>query len=87
MPESIDKTSVQVLAFGIAKDIIGQPQVAIDLSPSPTVGELKAVLLDRFPAFGRLNSMAIAVNSEYARDEDRVDSGDEVVIIPPVSGG
>jgi molybdopterin converting factor small subunit len=32
-------------------------------------------------------TLAFAVNSEYARMEDTVSTGDEVAVLPPVSGG
>ena len=33
------------------------------------------------------DTLAFAVNGEYARGEDAVSSGDEVAVLPPVSGG
>jgi len=33
------------------------------------------------------DTLAFAVNGEYARMEDLVTPGDEVAVLPPVSGG
>jgi molybdopterin converting factor small subunit len=33
------------------------------------------------------DTLAFAVNGEYARGEDPVSEGDEVAVLPPVSGG
>ncbi|MEM9918812.1 MAG: MoaD/ThiS family protein [Bacteroidota bacterium] len=76
-----------ILAFGIAKDIIGGSQLVLPSQGIKTVGELKAHMLTKYPAFGKLNSLAFAVNNEYAKDELAIDPMDEIVLIPPVSGG
>lgn len=80
--------NLKVLAFGIAKDIVGGNSFELELnSASPTVQELKEKLAADFPSFKDLRSFAIAVNEEYAEDGQTIAPSDEVVIIPPVSGG
>lgn len=76
-----------IVGFGIAKDIIGGNTVKMDLPDSPSVGQLKGALFEQYPEFKALRSLAIAVNSEYASDELVLQSRDDVVLIPPVSGG
>lgn len=80
---------MEILLFGIAKDIVGSAQM--DLSelkhPPSSVGELKDFLCSSFPEFGKLSSLAIAVNSQYAHDTEVLEADDEIAIIPPVSGG
>ncbi|WP_299534957.1 MoaD/ThiS family protein [Ulvibacterium sp.] len=80
---------MEILLFGIAKDIVGSAQMDLsELKSRPSsVGELKDFLCDSFPEFGRLSSLAVAVNSEYAEDAAVLEVGDEIAIIPPVSGG
>ena len=78
---------IKVLAFGIAKDILQQQQVELDLKSTSTVGALKEELCRRYPEFNRLKSFSIAVNESYQEDQFRLNENDEVVIIPPVSGG
>ncbi len=80
---------MKVLLFGIAKDIVGKPELDItggNRFPG-SVAELKTFLVGAFPEFGKLSSLAIAVNSEYAADDVSLGSGDEIAVIPPVSGG
>ncbi len=79
--------TTEIIAFGIAKDIVGSRQISLDLSDGATVGTLKQTICKQFPDFERLRSLAIAVNKEYREDDFVINSGDEVVIIPPVSGG
>lgn len=80
---------MEVLFFGIAKDIVGASQKDVFANePVPgSVGELKEQLKKLFPELGKLSSLAVAVNSEYAQDDVPLKSNDEVAIIPPVSGG
>ena len=74
------------MAFGIAKDILNASSIAIELNGS-TIGELKAMLEEKYPRLQKLASYMIAVNSEYANNDVVIKQGDEIAIIPPVSGG
>jgi len=78
--------NVNVLAFGIAKDIFGGSTVTIELNGS-TTGDLKQSLETRFPRLKQLASYMVAVNNEYASEESTLTERDEIAIIPPVSGG
>jgi len=79
--------NINILAFGIAKDIINGQQLAMQVEEDLTVGALKERLCRDFPEFQRLKSLAIAVNESYQNDDFQIKERDEVVIIPPVSGG
>lgn len=78
---------LQILAFGIAKDILKSRSLAIHMPNDSTVSDLKTELVRQFPPFSKLTSFAIAVNTDYADDNQVLLSNDEIVIIPPVSGG
>lgn len=78
---------INVIAFGIAKDILGAKTKPVKVEQTLTVGRLKAKLKKDYPAFAQLRSLSIAVNEEYRQDDYEIHSEDEVVIIPPVSGG
>lgn len=80
---------MEILLFGIAKDIVGESQIQFsesDLVPS-SVSELKQMMSETYPEFAKLSSLAVAVNSEYAQDDVPLSGNDEIAIIPPVSGG
>ena len=80
---------MEVLLFGIAKDIVGESQLRFsetDKVPS-SVSELKKMISETYPEFSKLSSLAVAVNSEYAKDDVPLSRNDEIAIIPPVSGG
>ena len=82
-----------VLLFGVAKDIVGSPSLSIPTrsttgTPAPkTVGELRSFLGKGYPELERLSSLAVAVNNQYANDDETINAYDEIALIPPVSGG
>lgn len=78
---------VRVLFFGILKDLAGRESDVLSLPERATAGDV-IEYYDNFPRLrGRLKSTAISVNQEYARPELPLKSGDEVALLPPVSGG
>lgn len=79
--------NVEILAFGIAKDIVKGASFQLNLPAEATVGVLKQQLCSTYPDFERLASFAIAVNEAYRQDDFALNEKDEIVIIPPVSGG
>ncbi|QYJ15520.1 hypothetical protein Rxycam_01344 [Rubrobacter xylanophilus DSM 9941] len=79
---------VRVLFFGAAADRAGVREVEIPAAEGVTLGELWAALARRHPNLSPMReSLAFAVNGEYASEEDPVRPGDEVAVLPPVSGG
>lgn len=76
---------MKVKLFGITRDIVGGPLLEVD--EITTVGELKEHMMSRYPRIKKLNSLMVAVNSEYAKDDLELNTSDEIALIPPVSGG
>ena len=77
-----------VLLFGVTRDIVGSGSLSIpEADGIQTVGDLKGLLMEHYPALRELSSLALAVNQTYARDIDLVNETDEIALIPPVSGG
>ena len=78
---------VTLRAFGIAKDIIGGSSQEMEIPANTTIADLKAQLSREYPEFVKLVKFSIAVNESYQEDDFDISAGDELVIIPPVSGG
>lgn len=79
---------VSVLYFGVLRDIFQREQEVVALPAGATVG----TLLDHYRGLtpdrhGLWSSIAVAVNQEYARRDRLIFEGDEVAMLPPVSGG
>ena len=78
---------VNILAFGIAKEIVGGSSVEVPLEDAATVAVLRGQLEAQYPRLKQLASYMIAVNDEYATADVLLQQRDEIAIIPPVSGG
>ncbi|MEO6915112.1 MAG: MoaD/ThiS family protein [Chitinophagaceae bacterium] len=78
---------MKILAFGVAKDIVGGSSFAVELTVGKSVADLRGLLNSQYPGLMRLSSYLIAVNGEYASAELALTEKDEIAIIPPVSGG
>ncbi len=78
---------IKILAFGVAKDILGGTSVNLELINDATVYNLQYLLEQQYPRLKQLSSYMVAVNNEYALPGDSLHERDEIAIIPPVSGG
>jgi molybdopterin converting factor subunit 1 len=76
---------VQVLFFGVLKESFGRDSEQVELAEGARVADLVARYEERSAGWTR--SIAVAVNREYARREEVLREGDEVALLPPVSGG
>ena len=79
---------VTVLLFAKAQQIVGADSIELELEDSPRVQSVLDVLEDQYPAMSDfLGLCVVAINHQYAPSRRRIEEGDEVAIIPPVSGG
>ncbi len=81
---------VQVLSFGVLKDWLGSQVATMELPDGASVGGLLERLRPIMPAGAAaemLGSIAVSVNAEYAQATHILHDGDEVGLLPPVSGG
>lgn len=80
--------TVRVRFFAILKDRAGADAVDLTLADRSTVGEALDAIAARFePIAPLLPRVAPAVNRTYARRDHVLNDGDELALIPPVSGG
>jgi molybdopterin synthase catalytic subunit/molybdopterin converting factor small subunit len=77
---------VRVLAFGVLKDALGTDASEAVLCEGATVSDLVAHLSRNYP-HAMLRGIAVSVNAEYASATHVLCQGDEVGLLPPVSGG
>jgi molybdopterin converting factor subunit 1 len=79
---------VRVLFFGVLKDLAGCSSDSLTLSEEATVGDVLEHYESQLASLnGKLSSVAVSVNQEYAGPDAKLHSGDEVALLPPVSGG
>lgn len=78
---------ITVKLFAAAAEAAGRRQLQGDWA-GLTAGQVVAQLAEQYPALAKLaSSLAVAVNREYADTGRVLADGDELALIPPVSGG
>jgi MoaE-MoaD fusion protein len=79
---------VTLLAFGLLRDHLPNPAAPLELPAGATVQDLLNRCRDLTPAnTAAWSSIAVAVNQEYVPATYPLADGDEVALLPPVSGG
>ena len=78
---------IKLIAYGIAKDILNGRSLELNFKEGGTIQELKGTLIEKYDEFEKLASLKLAIGEDYQDDTYVLNPGDEVVIIPPVSGG
>jgi len=79
---------VRILFFGVLKDLAGRSSDVLTLPEEATAGDVVEHYESQLASLkGKLSSIAVSVNQEYAGLESKLRSGDEVGLLPPVSGG
>ncbi|EQD70027.1 ThiamineS, partial [mine drainage metagenome] len=76
---------VTVLYFAHARSARGLAREDLDLPAGTTVGDLHRILIERLGP--SVSTFHLARNEEYTDGSERLENGDEVAVIPPVSGG
>jgi molybdopterin synthase catalytic subunit len=79
---------VRVRYLGMLKELAGRENESVELPTGAPLSELYAALQQRLPQLQQFrHAIALAVNYEYSGAEKILNDGDEVALIPPVSGG
>ncbi|MGP8259111.1 MAG: MoaD/ThiS family protein [Acidobacteriaceae bacterium] len=86
---------MRLLYFGVLRELASEPEETVELRDGATVGELIEILRGRTSNPSRSSavdeglwrSLAVAVNREYSSLAMVLREGDEVALLPPVSGG
>jgi molybdopterin synthase catalytic subunit len=79
---------VRVLLFGVLKDIFQRSEDALELSAGATARDLLEHYQKLVPAKANFfYSVAVAINRQYASPTESLRDGDEIALLPPVSGG
>jgi molybdopterin converting factor subunit 1 len=79
---------VHIRLFAGLHDLIGERNVTLELSEGATVADLRDQLSRRYPVVTPyLPTLVCAVDEEYVTPDHALREGDDVALIPPVSGG
>jgi len=90
-PESAERgftVKVEVLAFAWARDAIGGDRLQVEVPEGTTVAGMLRQLAESHPGLAaRSDALTVAVNEEFVDPKWVLRAGDEVALIPPISGG
>ncbi len=74
--------------FAALREVFGAAEAGLELPAGATPEDAFRELAVTHPALlARRASLAVAINRRYARFDAGLRDGDEIVFIPPVSGG
>jgi molybdopterin converting factor subunit 1 len=84
----VESISIRLKLFSIAKDLAGFDEKTIELPLGSHADAVLEHLIRQNPLFKNWKpSLRVAVNMVYDDNQRPLSNGDEVAIIPPVSGG
>ena len=79
---------IQVKLFATLRQLAGWSQQTIELAEGSTLNTLLVQLTEQHPALNLTGrTLYAAINLEFAKPEQVLTDGDEVALMPPVSGG
>jgi len=79
---------IRVKLFAILRERAGMSELSLELPADATVASVAEIIASRHPAIRDfLPRVAFAVNQDYALRDAVLHDGDELALIPPVSGG
>lgn len=80
--------TLSMLYFAMFREQIGKNAEQLTVPHGTTAGDVFGIVTAAYPALaGMRGSTMVMVNEEYAAPDQILNSGDEVALIPPVSGG
>ncbi len=78
---------IKIKAFGIAAEKCGRKEWEQSFPDQLLLSELRSILSSDFPALSQIINHSLALNQAYIHEDIVLKDGDEIAIIPPVSGG
>lgn len=79
---------IKVLFFAVLKDKAGRSEMNLELAEGSDITKAQEQIIRDIPSLkDSLHRAAFAVNQVYVKSNERLNNGDELALIPPVSGG
>lgn len=87
-PVSESLISVTVKLFAAYQEAYGVPELLLQFPPATSVSAVLERLIAEHPQLAQWRDITrFGINLEFAEPDTPLQDGDEVVLIPPVSGG
>jgi molybdopterin synthase sulfur carrier subunit len=80
--------NVHVRLFARYRELAGSGSLELDVPPNSTALDVFNRVAERFPEMQPMRgSTLMAIDAEFVRPETEMREGEELVLMPPVSGG
>ncbi|MBL1210989.1 MoaD/ThiS family protein [Geminocystis sp. GBBB08] len=80
--------TVKIKLFAIYQEIYQQEEITLKISEKSQVKDILKIIIQEKPALKKWENLTkLAVNLEFVSPDFEVKDGDEIALIPPVSGG
>jgi len=79
---------VRVKFFASAREIVGHREVEMRIKKGTKANDLLEILIKRYPDLNDLkDQLILAVNKQTGKADKNLKDGDEIAVLPPVTGG
>ena len=79
---------ITVKLFARASELAGCSEIDVDAAPGASVADFRAALQTQHPKLKPIaESLFVAIDSEYASDDQVIPETAQIACFPPVSGG
>ena len=83
-----DAITITVKLFAAYQEAYGVPELILEVPPQTTVSNILEKLINEHPQLNQWRNLTrFGVNLQFVDSENILQNGDELVLIPPVSGG
>ncbi|MBW4581065.1 MAG: MoaD/ThiS family protein [Tildeniella nuda ZEHNDER 1965/U140] len=80
--------TITVKLFAVYQEACGAPEITLDVEPGTVVASVRDRLIEAHPQLTQWRELTrFGVNLQFVEPDQLLHDGDEVVLIPPVSGG
>jgi len=82
------KVEIKVKFFASSRDIVGSREIEMEIEKGSKTKDVLGILVEEYPGLKELkDQLILAVNKQTSKGNKILEEGDEVAVLPPVSGG
>jgi len=83
-----DKSEVLVKFFASARDIVGKKDIEMEIEKNCKVEDIMESIFEEYPELKDMkDQLLISVNKDRTDKNEILKDGDEIAVMPPVTGG
>lgn len=84
---SYPSQNIQIRYFAMLRDLAGKSQESLAVENGTTAAQVFVKMAEKYGFPLGLSDIRMAVNDDFATTDHRLNDGDRLAFIPPVSGG